>query len=188
MTNPKTKQELNKEFNEIKYILTSTMRSRLILTMFESPKELKELRTALNKPSATILHGLKELENKNLIRKFQKEYHLTSNGFLLATNMVKLIENWHSINNDTKFWNSHELEDIPDELLKNMFLLKDAEYIHSTTSDLSNAFNRYVKLICESSELKIILPIYSEIIHNDKSCTPAKNVIAHIKDVQPAER
>ena len=162
MTNPKTKQELNKEFNEIKYILTSTMRSRLILTMFESPKELKELRTALNNPSATILHGLKELENKNLIRKFQKEYHLTSNGFLLATNMVKLIENWHSINNDTKFWNSHELEDIPDELLKNMFLLKDAEYIHSTTSDLSNAFNRYVKLICESSELKIILPIYSE--------------------------
>ena len=162
MTNIQTKQELNKEFNNIKYILTSTMRSKLILTMFESPKELKDLRIALNKPSATILHGLKELENKNLIRKYQKEYQLTSNGFLLATNMVKLIENWYSINNNTPFWNNHDLEDIPDELLKNMYLLKDAEYILSTTSDLSNAFNKYIKLISNSSELKMIMPIYSE--------------------------
>lgn len=162
MTNIQTKQELNKEFNNIKYILTSTMRSKLILTMFESPKELKDLRIALNKPSATILHGLKELENKNLIRKYQKEYQLTSNGFLLATNMVKLIENWYSINNNTSFWNNHDLRDIPDELLKNMYLLKDVEYVHSTTSDLSNAFNRYVKLISGSSELKIMMPIYSE--------------------------
>ena len=162
MTNIETKKELNDEFKHIKYILTSTMRSKLILTMLESSKNLEELRNELNKPSATILHGLKELETKNLIRKAQKQYQLTSTGYLIATNMVKLIENWYSINNNTSFWNNHTLDDIPNDLLKNMYLLKDVDYITSTTSDLSFAFNRYIKLISKSRELKIIMPIYSE--------------------------
>ena len=163
MTNLQTKQELNNEFKNIKYnILTSTMRSKLILAMYNAPRNLEELRNELKKPSATILHGLKELETKNIINKVQKQYQLTSHGYLLATNMIKLIENWTSINNNTAFWDNHDLTDIPQELLKNMHLLKDATYITSTTSDLSNAFNKYLKLISTSSELKIIMPIYSE--------------------------
>ncbi len=162
MTNLQTKKELNKEFKNIKYILTSTMRTKLILTMYESSKNLEELRIKLEKPSATILHGLKELEAINLVRKVQKQYQLTSNGFILATNMVKLIENWTSLNNNSTFWNNHNLEDIPEDSLKNMHLLKDVTYIKSTTSDLSNAFNKYIKLISESEELMIIMPIYSE--------------------------
>ena len=162
MTAAKTKEELSKEFSGIKYILTSGMRSKLLLAMYENPKNLDELRNELKKPSATILHGLKELENINLIKKVQKYYKLTSNGFLLTANMVKLIENWYTLNQSTLFWNSHDLSGIPDELLKNIYHLKNAEYVTSTTSDLSNAFNTYIKLISKEKKLKIILPIYSE--------------------------
>lgn len=98
MTNIETKNELNEEFKGIKYLLTSAMRSKLLLAIYEDAKNLDELRNELKKPSATILHGLKELESINLIRKVQKSYELTSNGFLLTTNMVKLIENWYAIN------------------------------------------------------------------------------------------
>ena len=162
MTNLQTKKELNKEFNSIKYILTSTMRSKLILAMYKNPKNLDELRNELKKPSATILHGLKELEAKNLVKKVQKQYQLTSNGFLLATNLIKLIENWSSLNNNTSFWDNHTLKDIPKEHLKNLHLLNDATYVTSTTSDLSHAFNSYIKLISSTQELKVIMPIYSE--------------------------
>ena len=98
MTSTQTRQELTKEFQGIKYILTSGMRSKLLLTIYEHPKNLDDLRTELEKPSATILHGLKELETNNLIRKVNKYYELTSNGYLITTNMVKLIENWYSVN------------------------------------------------------------------------------------------
>ncbi|WP_406536329.1 helix-turn-helix transcriptional regulator [Methanobrevibacter sp.] len=162
MTDLQTKKELNDEYKNVKYILTSSMRTKLLLTIYESSKNLDELRTAIEKPSATILHGLKELENINLIRKSQKYYELTSNGYLLTANMVKLIENWYSINKNKDFWNNHDISDIPEDILKNMYLLKDAEYEYSTTSDLSNAFNKYIKLISQSTELKIIMPIYSE--------------------------
>ena len=72
MTNIQTKMELNKEFKDIKYILTSNMRGKLLLAVYEIPKNLDELRNELKKPSATILHGLKELETINLVRKAHK--------------------------------------------------------------------------------------------------------------------
>ena len=162
MTNIETKKELNKEFRDVKYILTSSMRAKLLLAVYEIPKNLDELRNELKKPSATILHGLKELETINLVRKAQKYYELTSNGYLLTTNMIKLIENWYALNKSEAFWDNHDLTDIPDEIIKNIYLLKDAEYIKSTTSDLSIAFNSYIKLISKARKLQIILPIYSE--------------------------
>ena len=162
MTNSKTKNELSKEFKDVKYILTSGMRTKLLLSLYEYPKNLEDLRNELIKPSATILHGLKELETINLVKKVHKHYNLTSNGYLLITNLIKLIENWNSINKSKKFWNSHNLSDIPEEMLKNIYLLKDAEYVNSTTSNLSNAFNNYIKLISNAKHLKILLPIYSE--------------------------
>lgn len=162
MTNIETKDQINKEFKDVKFLLTSSMRSKLLLALYEIPKNLDELRNELEKPSATILHGLKELESVNLVRKSQKYYELTSNGYLLTTNMIKLIENWYSLSKREDFWNNHDLSNIPDEIIKNIYLLKDVEYINSTTSDLSIAFNKYIKLISKATELNMILPIYSE--------------------------
>jgi predicted transcriptional regulator len=138
------------------------MRAKLLLALYRIPKNLDELRSELKKPSATILHGLKELESINLVRKAQKYYELTSNGYLLTTNMVKLIENWFALSKNEAFWDNHDLSDIPDEIIKSIYLLKDAEYVNSTTSDLSIAFNKYIKLISNARKLQIIMPIYSE--------------------------
>jgi len=162
MTRLETKQELNREYRDIKYILTSGMRTKLLLSLYNIPKNLDDLRRDLTKPSATILHGLKELETINLVKKAHKCYELTSNGYLLTTNMIKLIENWYALGKGEHFWDDHDLSDLPEDVLKNVYLLKDANYINSTTSDLSLAFNHYIKAISKSSELRIILPIYSE--------------------------
>ncbi len=162
MTNIETKKELNNEFKDLKFILTSGMRTKLLLAIYERSKNLEELRTELKKPSATILHGLKDLEIKNLVKKVRKYYELTSNGYLLTTNMIKLIENWHAISKNEYFWNNHNLEDINEFELKNMYLLKDTEFIKATTSDFAMVFNKYIQLISNATELHMLLPIYSE--------------------------
>ena len=102
------------------------------------------------------------MENLNFVKKVQKYYQLTSNGYLLTTNMIKLIDNWYATNKNEDFWNSHDLTAIPQENLKNIYLLKNAECISSTTSNLSKAYNSYTKLIENVEELKITLPIFSE--------------------------
>ena len=151
-----------REFKNVKYLLTSSMRTLILVVLYNNRKNLNEIRDELKKPSATILHGLKELEENNLVKKDNKYYTLTSNGYLLATNVIKLIDNWYTIEKNKYFWNNHDLQGIPENFLNKLYLLKDAEFISSSTSDLSNAFNRYIQLISTSKELKIILPIYSE--------------------------
>ncbi len=150
------------EFQNVKYLLTSSMRTLILVVLYNESKNLNEIRNELKKPSATILHGLKELEDNNLIRKERKYYSLTSNGHILATNIIKLINNWYSIENNEIFWNNHELSGIPKTFLNKLYLLKDVEFVSSTTSDLSNAFNTYINLISSARKLTIILPIYSE--------------------------
>ena len=160
-TKAKNKNE-TQEFHNVKYLLTSSMRTLILVVLYANKKNLNEIRDELQKPSATILHGLKELEEDNLIKKEKKYYSLTSNGYLLSTNIIKLINNWYSLETNKQFWNNHELSGIPEEYLNKLYLLKDAEFISSTTSDLSNAFNTYIKLLENSTTLKMILPIYSE--------------------------
>ena len=150
------------EFRNVKYLLTSSMRTLILVVLYGKDKTLNEIKDELKKPSATVLHGLKELEENNLIKKQRRDYTLTSNGYLLATNVIKLIDNWYSIEKNKIFWNNHDLSSIPEDCLNRLYLLKDAKFISSTTSDLSNAFNTYVELISKSKDLKIILPIYSE--------------------------
>ena len=183
MTKEETKNKITKEFRGIKYILTSNIRSKILLSLYENPKRLDELREEIKKPSATILHGLKELETMNLLRKFQKDYKLTSNGFLLTANMIKLIENWNSISKCKLFWDNHDLSDIPDYLFKNIYLLQNGEYIQSTTTDLSNAFNNYLSLISKAENLKMILPIYSEHHLNHMATLLNENKLKHLEIV-----
>lgn len=152
----------NNEFRDIKYILTSTMRTKLLISLKECGKNLEALRNDIPKPSATILHGLKELENMHYVKKVNKTYHLTSNGELLTINLLKLIENWYTINKNEIFWNNHCLNDIPIESMRNIFLLKDAECVISTNTDLTKALTTYMEMISKSTNLKIILPIFSE--------------------------
>ena len=52
MSATETKKELTEEFSGIKYILTSGMRSKLLLAIYDGPKNLDELRNELKKPSA----------------------------------------------------------------------------------------------------------------------------------------
>ena len=150
----------NLEFKNVKYLLTSSMRTLILVVLYNDRKNLNEIRDELKKPSATILHGLKELEENNLVKKDKKYYTLTSNGYLLATNVIKLIDNWYTIEKNKYFWNNHDLQGIPENFLNKLYLLKDAEFISSSTSDLSNAFNRYIQLISTSKELKVILENY----------------------------
>ena len=87
MSSSTLKENEPQEFKNVKYLLTSSMRTLILIVLYTNKKNLNEIRDELKKPSATILHGLKELEENNLIKKDRKYYSLTSNGYLLATNM-----------------------------------------------------------------------------------------------------
>ena len=62
---------LNKydDFITVRFLLASKMRPLLLLLLSEHEHDLNAFREELDKPSASILHGLKELERIHLIKK-----------------------------------------------------------------------------------------------------------------------
>ena len=177
----------NEIFINIKHILTSTLRTRLLICLFSGKKDLKSLRNDLGKPSTSILHGIKELDKLNLIKKEKKSYGLSSNGTMLAMNIIKLIQNIYSINN-----NSHFIKDIPYESLKKIHLIQNAKSIRSSENDLAKTSKEYISLVSKSKDIKVLLPIFSS-IHldallkslNDGSnleLIASKNILEFIRD------
>ncbi|WP_054835324.1 winged helix-turn-helix domain-containing protein [Methanobrevibacter arboriphilus] len=182
----------NEIFINIKHILTSTLRTRLLICLFSGKKDLKSLRNDLGKPSTSILHGIKELDKLNLIKKEKKNYGLSSNGTMLAMNIIKLIQNIYSINNNSHFWDSHCIKDIPYESLKKIHLIQNAKSIRSSENDLAKTSKEYISLVSKSKDIKVLLPIFSS-IHldallkslNDGSnleLIASKNILEFIRD------
>jgi len=151
------------EFDTLRHILNSTMRTKLLLSLYHDKKKLATLRDDLGKPSATILHGLKELSKNSLITKIDKYYCLSSVGYIFTVNLLKLIEKWYSIELNIDFWKNQDIKAIPQGYLRKIDIFKNAKYIISDETDLTKPLNMYLELIAESNSLKIILPIFSKV-------------------------
>lgn len=153
----------NNEFEELRFVLNSKIRSKLVIVLFDCEKTLEELRIIFDKPSSTILHTLHELNLLNLIIKKGKSFSLTSRGYIFALIMYKFISNMYFIDKSYGFLDNHSLDSIPNSFLKDLYLLIDGYYVVSEDIDLSKPLNEYLKIIKNVNELNIILPIFSQI-------------------------
>ena len=111
------------DFLVVRFLLASKIRPKLLLLLSDSYYDLNAFRKDLNKPSASILHGLKELESVNLVKKNFKYYYLTSKGVLYSASLKKLYEDLYIFQSNKDFWLNHSIESIPEESFKNAYLL-----------------------------------------------------------------
>ena len=113
------------DFLVVRFLLASKIRPKLLLLLSESNYDLNGFRKVLDKPSASILHGLKELESVNLIKRSFKSYSLTSKGVLCSASLEKLFQDLYIFQSNKDFWLNHSIESIPIESFKNAYLIKE---------------------------------------------------------------
>lgn len=150
------------DFITVRFLLASKMRSLLLLLLLNSQCDLNDFREELDKPSASILHGLKELERINLIEKNFKNYSLSTKGVLCAASLKKIFQDLYIFQINRDFWQNHSIDSIPADSFKKSYLLKDSVFVESDEHNLSKSFNKYLDLISTCGDMKIILPIFLE--------------------------
>ncbi len=148
-------------FSEIRFLLKSSVRSSVLMSLFYSGKTLGELRDELEKPSASILHALRELNALDLTLRDDRKNYLSSKGYLYTLCIIKFFENWYTFDNNSEFWTSHLLDSIPEEFVQSFYLIKDSEVVCSTDIDLSKPVNLYFKSLREANTINIMLPVFS---------------------------
>jgi len=151
------------DFSEVRFLLTSSIRFYIIISLFGGHKEISDFKEQMDKSPASISHSLKELESMGFITKSEKKYSLSSKGYLYSLNLIKLLKNCHVAFENKEFWLSHKLENLPIEFLENIYLICGSKCIVAEDSDLSKPTEFYLDIIRGSDVMYIILPIFSEI-------------------------
>jgi len=149
--------------DDLKFQNTSSVRIKILTSLYEGPKKTKDLRKSMGIRSSTILHGITELEKQNLISTDGDSFFLSELGEITALNLVDRIKTSVSLKKFRKLWLNHEINSIPPELLVQIGDLSISELIEAEQDDIAKTHGVQVKIALKSGKLKGI----SHIFHPD---------------------
>lgn len=153
-------------FELMRFILTSDMRLNLLLELFDCEQNVESLKVKLDKSHGSILRGLKELIEKDLVYKSEKTFFLSSAGFLITLNINSLFENACSIESNADFFKRHSIENIGNPFFRRLYIWKNAQLVESTSTEYAKTMRVYSEKLSESNNINIILPVYSKVFIN----------------------
>ncbi|MEE3418235.1 MAG: hypothetical protein VZQ62_02720 [Methanosphaera sp.] len=149
-------------YDKVRYLLSSELRLKTLRVLLESDMTLEGINEYIDKQDTNLLRTLKELQDINLVSLEDKVYSLTSAGYLVARNVMSVLDNWQTISKYSRCINYHSFKKFPLEFSRYMFMLDESERIESPSSDIYKTRRLYGEQLKESTDLKIILPIYSK--------------------------
>ncbi len=150
---------LENQPDDIKFLVVSNVRTKILLSLYDGPKKLAYLREKTGIASSTIIHGLGQLENKNWIRRRGDNSYLTSKGKIILVNLIKLMEKLETINKQHTFWKNHNLDGIPVKLQKDIHVFNESYLVEVTLDNLEEPFTRYLEMLSNASNICAVLPV-----------------------------
>ncbi len=142
--------------DDLKFLTASDVRTKIIIVLNDGSKNLGELKEETNLNSSTILHGMSQLEEKNLIFKQSGGYSLSQTGKIVALNIINLIKTSTSLGEIEKIFLKHEISPIPEYLLESIGSLKNSFVVESTPTDVMKPHAVHADLIQNSKDVKYI--------------------------------
>lgn len=146
--------------DEINFLLSSHVKIKIILSLRENPKKLRELREETSISSSTIIHSINQLEKRKFVTKILDTYSLTSKGKLISSKIVTMLKNCAVIKKHKNFFESHNIEDFPKNFLLKIGQLNNSILIESTKSNISKPFTTYSELLKDSKDISVVLPVF----------------------------
>ena len=152
------------DFNFLKFIFSSESRLKLLFSLYESSKTVKEMESQFNMKPGNISRALNDLKSCKLITRLpNKQYAITSIGFLLAKNLENLMFNNENIDGLGDFWEVHSIKSIPNRFLKDISSFSSFSLVKSNITEFAKPINVYLENIRKSTDICMILPVFSKI-------------------------
>ena len=134
----------------------------ILLCLKEEQKSLAGLRTRIDARDTSVLHAIKELESKKLVRKdtVTHSYSVTSIGFMYAVMLGQVHRATDALSQMEDFWLQHDVSGIPEHLLIGISSLQDATVVRTAPSDLDAIHTKYLELLRSSRRVDGVSPIF----------------------------
>ena len=159
--NVKNILEIYEGVNEdLKFLLTSKVRTKVVISLIEGPHNLGNLKKDLNLNAASISHALKNLGERQFVVKGNNAYNLSQKGRIICIKLIDVIKTVNAVHGNEKFWLNHDIEDIPKSLLSTLGDISDSILVESEPTDLFKPFENYNDILLESNNIKGLSPIF----------------------------
>ena len=134
--------------------IRSELKLKILLNLLNGEKKISELRLDAETRDTTILHVLEEFGDLNLTTKNQGLYKLSPLGIIEAKSIKEFILTTEVIEKFKVFWLSHNVDDIPANLLQNIGALKDSQLVCTQASELGIVHQTFMEVIKTSKKIK----------------------------------
>ncbi|GAB6055675.1 winged helix-turn-helix domain-containing protein [Methanobacterium movens] len=166
---------------DMRFFVSSDVRSKIMISLKDGPKDLAALRRDLGFNSSTILHGMYQLDDKNLIFRKSGIYSLSQTGELVILKMINVMESLYSLLELENLFLNHDIQSIPPHLLHRLECLKKSQVVESDSKDLMKPYNTVNNLISNSKEINLLssiyYPFYKDILLNSGSKHDIKLIV-----------
>ena len=146
--------------DDLKFLLTSGVRTKVIISLIGGPRNLGDLKKELNLDAASISHALKNLAERQFVVKMDNAYNLSQKGKIICIKLVDGIRTVYVVQGKEKLWLNHDIEYIPKALLSTLGDLSDSILVESEPTDLFKPFENYNNILLESNNIKGLSPIF----------------------------
>ena len=119
-------------------ISASDKRRNLLVFLNSGPREWDDIKKTLAVTSTGMLPQIKILEDEYLIERDGRRYSLTPMGKVLSDRLVPLVQTIGIFDRHKKFWQDHNLDVLPHEVLLNIGWLGDYGILAVPDEDLFN--------------------------------------------------
>jgi len=144
----------------LKLLVGSEIRTRVLLALRESPKSLPELVLALGVRDTTISHSLKPLVEAHIVEAPPRgQYSLTAIGQAKAVLLESMLNGLAALEENNSFWASHDLSGIPQELLVRIGQLSGGEVMRDEPPTIWKAQNAFIDAVSKATHFWGVSPI-----------------------------
>jgi predicted transcriptional regulator len=138
----------------LRFLIKSDVRVKILISLTEGAKNIAQLKKELNRSSSTILHGIYQLESKDIISRESGQYSLSKTGEIYSYKLLDMVKSIHTLEKCKNIFLNHEIDCIPPELLKDLGYLEDSRLINSITTDILRPHKVLTNYISQSRNVK----------------------------------
>lgn len=146
--------------DDLKFFIGSDVRVKILISLSEGSKNLAQLRKEIHLSSSTILHGMYQLEKRNLIFRESGNYYLSQIGEIGTNKLIDNINAVYALNKCKDLFLNHEIVSIPSELLQDLGSLKSAIIVRSTSTDIMKPHNVLSNFLSGTENVKHLSSVF----------------------------
>ncbi len=140
--------------DDLKFLIKSDVRVKIMISLSEDAKNIAQLKKEFNLSSSSILHGMYQLEKKNLISRESGNYSLSQTGKIYSYKLMDMIKSISVLDTCENIFLMHEINCIPPELLKDVGCLENSRIVKSVTTDILRPHKVLIRYLYESTNVK----------------------------------